>query len=257
MEPRRLSTLRTAGRSAALALAMIVAVGTSGCTSIRSTFLTRDAANAGWERHCHLDGIPITLKVPTHIKLYVFDKHYLELVTMPDNSKQIVPIELDVPVRDFAQEFLFTEKIFTVDFKRPAAGSANLRLEMTDEQYFNKIQHDVTDDTIAKVNDLMKKFTPAGRSIFGMAASAEAGAAPKVKEVKSLVAVGLFDVDAPDLEQQLMNFLNCHINKSHDAWVVPHSVNHIHRVPVSGNLNVPYPGVPFCPECPIGPPPPY
>lgn len=254
MEPNRPKTPLTRGRLAAVVLTTLLAIAMPGCNSIRSTLLTRDESNVGWERHGHLDGIPITLKVPTHIKLYVYDKHYLELVNMPDNSKQIVPAELDVPIRDFAQEFLYSEKIFTVDFKRPAAGTTNLRLEMSDEQYFNKIQHDVTDETIAKVNELVKKFTPTNRSIFGNPVSAEAEAAPKVKEIKSLVAVGLFDVDAPDLELQMMNFLNCHINQAHDAWVAPPTVSHISRVPISGNPQVPYPSVPFCPDCLGGPP---
>src|SRR5262245_49862691 len=115
----------------------------AGCASIESTMIERDECNSEWEKDRHIKGIPITLKVPTHLKLYVFDKHYLELVNVGGET-DVLPVELDVPVRDFGHEFLYTSKIFTVDFKRPMAGTSNLRLDMSQDQYFAKIQHDVT-----------------------------------------------------------------------------------------------------------------
>jgi hypothetical protein len=224
----------------------------ASCTSIESTMVTRDETNQFWERHNCLNGIPITLKVPTHLKVYVFHKHYLEATEDPVKKKTVVsPVGLDIVVRDFAHEFMYTEKIFVVDFKRPAAGSSNLRINMTEEQYIDEIQHDITDETITAVTALLGSFTGAD----GFKPKAASAIAPSLKELRSLVAVGIFEIDAPDFELKLEYFIDCHVNKSHDAWVVPPQVADINRVGIhpADNTVVPYPPVPLCPcpgECP-------
>src|SRR4051812_47436943 len=76
----------------------------AGCTSIESTMVTRDESNQNWERHNCLNGIPITLKVPTHLKLYVYQKYYLEKVKDKDGLDTLAPADVDVMVRDFAHE---------------------------------------------------------------------------------------------------------------------------------------------------------
>src|SRR5262245_6108818 len=94
---------------------MCLACSSIGCASIESTMVTRDETNQYWERHNCLNGIPITVKVPTHLKLYVFHKHYLEF-TQQGKDFVYVPVNMGVVVRDFAQEFMYTDKIFVVDF---------------------------------------------------------------------------------------------------------------------------------------------
>ncbi len=264
--------------------------------------VTRDETNQVWEQHRCLNGIPITLKVPTHLKLYVFQNHYLEAVEVgyaiqnggqpappeppapmqsgmpmtgsavrqspiqlasrrqdqdptPGNAGQtqktpiyeICPVALDVVVRDFAHEFMYTEKIFVVDFKRPAAGSSNLRVDMTEEQYFDQIQHDITDSTISAITGLLGASTPGFTG--APAGDRGVGAQPDLFPIRSLVAVGIFEIEAPDFEQQVADFINCHINKAHDAWVVPPATGCVNRVgiPAWENVQVPYPPVPLCP----------
>jgi hypothetical protein len=224
----------------------------AGCTSIESTMVTRDESNQTWERHNCLNGIPITLKVPTHLKLYVFHKHYLEF---DSRKNEVSPVAVDVVVRDFAHEFMYTDKIFVVDFKRPPAGSSNLDVNMTEEQYIDHIQHDITDSTISSVTGLLGAFT-GNKGLSGVTASGEDK--PKFKEIRSLVAVGIFEIEAPDFEQKVREFLDCHINKAHDAWVVPPCVDGINRVgiPPCDNTVTPYPQIPLCPangECPCEP----
>lgn len=218
---------------------------TSGCTSIESTMVTRDETNQTWEQHRCLKGIPITLKVPTHLKVYVFHKHYLEVV----GANHVVPVEVDVVVRDFAHEFMYTDKIFTVDFKRPLAGSSNLLMEMTDEQYIDKLQHDVTDKSIEKIGGLITAISPQSKA--GSMSAAGLADDRRIKEVRSLVATGIFEIESPDFEAQVMQFINCHVNQSHDAWVVPDGVKSFNRVGIPSdkneNLEVPYPSVPLCP----------
>lgn len=104
--------------------------------------LTRDESNSFWTRKGNLKGVPITLKVPTHVNLTIFERHFL----FEDGNGYHKRIKLPFVVRDFAQEFVYSEKIFTVDFKRPAAGLYNLNLDLTSDQYIDELQHDITDD---------------------------------------------------------------------------------------------------------------
>jgi hypothetical protein len=218
-----------------------------GCTSITSRLMTRDSTNTYWEE-TKLRGIPITLKVPTHLKVYVYDKHYLEFAN--NDSSVVQPVELDVPIRDFASEFMYTEKIFTVDFKRPAAGAFNLRLAMNNEQYFSQIQHDVTDQTIADVTTLLGDILKPAKGATLAGAPSGGVNPPNVSEVKSLVAVRIFELADPCFQAQVTEFLNCHLNKAHDAWVAAPGVVDVNRVriPPGENLETPYPASPFCPD---------
>lgn len=254
---------------AGLTLACLLSLS-AGCTSVESTMVTRDETNQIWERHNCLNGIPITLKVPTHLKLYVFHKYYLETVKKKEYQKvpgdednttvtelvtKVVGIraaDVDVVVRDFAHEFMYTEKVFVVDFKRPAAGSSNLRVNMTDEQYIDEIQHDITENTLSSVAGLLGAFT--GTQFETVAdpvePSGEATLKPDVTELRSLVAVGIFEIEDPEFEWKVRQFMDCHVNKSHDAWVVPPNVDSINRVGIapSDNAQIPYPSVPLSPS---------
>ncbi len=238
----------------------------AGCSSARTNMLHRDESNTMWERERHLHGVPITLSVPTHCKVYVTEKHFLidksettvketkevkgpdNTVTIPASSttRTISGIErmaLPVVVRDVRHEIIFTDKIFTVDFIRPAAGTFNLDVDFNN-QYFKKIQHDVVDETIDDVGNLISKIAPKG--VFGVTASNPGEAvSAKLFPVESVVAVGIFEIDSPDFEQQVMAFVNCHVNKSHTALIGPPGV--------TGAVRLPLPDV--CPDCPHGPEP--
>src|SRR3954465_6481139 len=111
-----------------------------GCTSMTSTMLTRDESNRFWTRKGPLKGVPITLKVPTHVQLTVFERNFM--VKGPDADPRARRVKLPFVIRDFSQEFIYTEKIFTVDYKHPASGTYNLHLKLTDDQYIQQFQHD-------------------------------------------------------------------------------------------------------------------
>lgn len=214
-------------------ITMLLIAGTlhlvTGCASSESSVLTRNETNSDWSLIKHVKGIPITVKVPTHVKLYVYEKVFLQEVKVVDGVTEIREVELPIPVRDFAQDFIYTEKVIMVDFKRPAAGAFNLEVDLTEDQYLEKIQHDVTDETIQRVTELVGQLAPEG--IGDLVAADDPGGLidPKIKEIKSVVAVGVFEVDAPDFELQIAQFLECHLNKAHDAWVTPPWIEKIHR----------------------------
>jgi hypothetical protein len=201
-----------------------------GCTSMTSTMLTRDESNRFWTRKGPLKGVPITLKVPTHVQLTVFERHFL----VKDKDGHVVRLALPYVVRDFSQEFIYTEKVFTVDFKRPASGTYNLGLELTDDQYIQHFRHDVTDTTIKDVTNLVTQLAPGGGGLRGLTASGEEEVDNHCEEIQSVVAVQIFEIDAPDFEDQVAAFISCHLNQAHDAWVAPPDVDTVHRVGISG-----------------------
>ncbi len=202
----------------------------TGCTSIRSVMLHRDESNTTWEKERHLPGVPITLKVPTHLKVTVVEKHFLVANTI-GGVQQVTRVSMPVPVRAVYHEAIYTEKIFTVDFKRPAAGTFDINATMQDnEQYFKQIQHKGEDKTLNEIANIISKVAPSG--LFKPAS--EGGPdANGITTVESVVAVRVFEIDAPDLQQQLTAFLECHVNKAHDAWVVPPGVDEIRRLPLT------------------------
>lgn len=200
-----------------LALGAFLFVSSIGCSSIRSTMLTRNETNTGWCRVTHLKGAPITLKVPTHLRVYVYQKHFMEQVNVAGVSKWQ---RVDMPALfDFGSETLYTEEIFTTDFKRPAAGAFNLDVDFTEDQYLEKVQQDITDETLGQISDLLTAlpglFTPVPGATAGQV-SGDAGS-NDLREVKSVVAAGLFEVNAQDFELQVQEFITTHLNNPKPA----------------------------------------
>lgn len=183
----------------------------SGCRSSSSTVFSRNESNTGWCQFEKVDGMPITVKIPTHLKLYVYDKYFLEIDSVAGTDRLT---KADIPVlKDFAHEMVYTEKVIMVDFKRPAAGSSNLHVDFTEDQYIKSVQQDITDETLARVNEFVGTALP-----NFLNASEESGTIDdKIKEVKSVVAVGMFEVDDPNFEQLVQEFLHLHVNCPHGA----------------------------------------
>ena len=180
-----------------------------GCGSSKSTVLTRDEMNLGWQTISGVHGVPITVKVPTHVKLYVYKKHFLSVDSVGDVNK--VSFMNTEDMYDFGQEYIVTEKIVMVDFKRPAAGAFNLDVEY-DNQSIKRIQQDITDETIARTGEFLSQLGGLGLSLANTPGEGGDQIDKLTREVKSVKAVGIFEIDAPDFEQQVMDFLDSHLN---------------------------------------------
>jgi len=188
---------------------IIVGIALAGCTSIKSTMLTRDEGNSTWTA-IKTSGYPITVKVPTHLRLTVYEKFYITLnegnVTYEDLRQQAdelgqkiatdsaqdtianrqkkkdleaaagtarrkhspstgavhVPV-VDINNRmlttlDFTTQLIETEKIVTVDQKRPAAGTLKFKTGLTNDQSIQAIQSKAADDTIRQIGLAVQRF---------------------------------------------------------------------------------------------------
>lgn len=208
-----------------VALGLLLAA--SGCASFSSTLLHRSEDNSGWEKKHLLRGVPVTLKVPTHVRIDVTEKHFLVLdsTLTPDGMRiaSVHRISARFPIREVTYSMIETEKIFLVDLKRPGAGTINAKLTFdADEQYFTEVKTKVVDETIARVGNLIAQIAPSG--LIGAPTAEEAKPARfrgRVKEVRNVVASQVFEIDAPDYEEQVRMFLDRHLNCCHDCGVLP------------------------------------
>ncbi len=195
----------------------------SGCMSFSSTALNRfdDNSFAG-DSNGHdkafgqtrpFKGVPITLKVPTHLDVYIDENYYVKL----DAERATVPLAGQTRLYAVRPEVVKSDKVFIVDFKRPGSGTLDLKLTFDeDEQYFKKIVSDLEDTTISDTAELVgtvikrfgalsvsKSFTPEDESKL------------KLKGIfrdTRVVAYQRFDINSVSFEQDVECFVNQHLN---------------------------------------------
>ncbi len=122
----------------------------------------------------------------------------------------------------------YTDKVFLVDFRRPAAGMLNLNeASMDDEQYFSKIQADVTERTLkdvgAALNTLKGPLTPKkpAQASTTSANTPDGQGNSNVNFQKSVVASQRFDISEPDWEARMEIFIDNRLNSQNGTPVAP------------------------------------
>ena len=229
---------------------LVLAASAWGCSSIRSTLIHRNETNTGWEKERLLCGVPVTVKMPTHLKVTILEHHYLADTTPPNF------VELDVPLRSVVTDLIHTDKIFTVDPKRPAAGTLNATMTF-EGQYPKTIDYKVVDKTIQDITTLIQTVAkkgllpaPQGIRTEGDVRLKGGSQFDNLTRVDSVAATAVFDLEAPDLELQVARFLTQHLNGCHTCQIVPPGVEQPQRLPRL--LDDPCPrgtdGV-YCPTC--------
>jgi len=201
-------------------LLLCLGLGSTGCTSIRSTLLHRDECNMGWEAR-KLKGMPITLKVPTHVRLDVVQTKYLK---RDDGGYSYLAVGTEV-VQQFEVErtIIETEKIFTVDFKRPAAGTLNYTAKLSPtNQYFEQVTSNINDITIQEASKAFERILsalpkaaltgPPGNTGDGPASPQEVREEALVP-IRTVVASEIFDIEDPMFEDNIRGFLHLHVTQ--------------------------------------------
>lgn len=250
-------------------LVVLLAIIATGCSSMRSTMLHRGECDMEWETERFLNGVPITVEVPTHIKVDVVEHHYLGYAPKLDADgsfvrdenneveKEVVWLSKDdigVPARTVNTSLIKTAQIFTVDPKRPAAGTLNQTIDFAGKngQYIDKIQYKVDDQTIEAITGLVNKIAKKG--LVGTPTSDESATSANVDknlyQVQGIVASGVFSLDAPDVEIQVSNFLDVHLNNCHNCNVVLDDViPPTQGAPIVGDSCTHGSDVSTCPKC--------
>ena len=213
-----------------IAIFLACSLFVAGCTSTSSTLTTRTAddqlvgnsngRNGLGQQANPYKGIPVTMRVPTHLDVSVIESVYLSQ-TGDDYSQ----VELPNRHLELQHAIVYSDKIITVDPKRPAAGTLKYsatfqsdNAEARDRQFFSKIDYDVDDKTIKTITALIPTLFPAKPSAARVVNPTSAGETkiissdPKLVVKKRTVAWKRFDINAPAFEQELSDFVAQHVN---------------------------------------------
>lgn len=218
----------------------------SSCTSAVSTHVTPDPVRGGWATN-NLRGIPITVKVPTHLELRVTERRYIdsngkyvritprnqETSTPPapganppngstnSNSNASAGVQTQTSITDNpilstrSIEVTVREKdeVFTVDAVRPASGTLAYQAEFRG-QYFKTFNSKVEDKTLESITNAIKNITgEVEKTSKALSAGSIVDSSGKeIPFVDHLVAVKLFDVYDPMLAQSVREFLHTYVN---------------------------------------------
>jgi hypothetical protein len=141
---------------------LLLLAGLVGCRSIESTFIDREPTT-NQVVQTELDGYPITLKVPTHIRITLYENKFLHQPGLQKGQSALqsgdktgwAVIKVDgKPLKSVSYGLLMidTEKVFLVDHKRPAAGQLKYEVDFTDDQYIDELSSAATEDTIRQAS---------------------------------------------------------------------------------------------------------
>jgi len=197
----------------------------SGCRSFSSTPITRTGnddlhgdSNGSSRWFCNArphKGIPVKLKVTTHWDVYIKERYCVELSEKERNGK--LEHQLEEPLTATPLYFVETipvhsEQVVMVDFKRPGSGSLDLDATFTDEQYFKKITSKLQDDTVTDTADLVKSIAKLAATPTGSGSGDENSEDGRRKWLERTVAYQRFDINDPDYESKLDDFVGLHLN---------------------------------------------
>ena len=129
---------------------------------------------------------------------------------------------------------------------------ATLKFGGQNGQYFDQIDYFAEDKTIEAVTGWIGQVAPSG--LFGAPTAEREGedVDKYLHRVDSVVASSMFSLDAPDLELQLAEFMDTHLNACHSCRIVPPGVVSPKRLPPLTNQPCLVHEVMGCPSCQLG-----
>lgn len=213
-----------------IGIVLILFASSTGCNSIRTTFMTTNECG-DLERDsigCR-QGLPVMVKVPTHVEVKVEETRYYELPTIaaPDG----VEGEGEGTKFDFSQELtrvklatsrtptittVFTEKMVLLDPKRPASGSGSFAFGFPStgdgigKGSLTSAKYKAVDTTLIDSGNLITTaLATFGTGVpTSLATSANGG---KVISTTNVIAYKRFPIDC-NVEAEIQRFLDQHIN---------------------------------------------
>lgn len=211
-------------------LGLLMLSMTAGCCSIRTNMWSRAEDESLHPDPCqNLSGLPVMLKVPSHIEVKIVETLYAAHV--PDENKLEV-VRLKRPDLAVSADLKYTEKMFLVDPVRVAAGTGEFGFgfaPLTGQKeifpdgsttagasaghgYLHSANYKADDQTIAQAGELVKSIL----NFPGVSSRSGGGATPanlNLVTIDRVVAFRRFDLAACDCQQQVYDFLEVHINQ--------------------------------------------
>lgn len=205
---------RLAWRFVVSAAAVSGGMALTGCHSAVSTHVAPGPFGFGWETK-KLKGVPVTVRVPTHLRLEVIEQRYID-----PKTQCLLTDACQRPIlgRRVAWTIQERDEVFTVDSVRPASGRLTYAATLED-QYFKTFNTKIEDTTIQKITEVLGKFDPTPPKVPKGSGNALAGVAPagNVTLVEGTIAAEIFDLRDPSLEDRVHAFLRQYVNDCHDC----------------------------------------
>lgn len=198
---------------------VLLVYGMTGCTSFRTTSLYRLSNDSLTTQRTNkkLKGLPVKLKVPSHVSVVVYEQQVI-LAESENGSQKYNLVSFSPPQFQIETQLEYTDKIFLVDFKRPAAGILNLEsAKMDDEQYFSQVQAEIEEKTIESISGVLETVKDPLASLRPKKPNTakptssntpEGESKEDVHFQKSVVAIQRFDISEPGWEEEMMTFVN-------------------------------------------------
>jgi len=206
-------------------LMLLVFCSNSSCTSFHTTSLGRLDTDSLFVdcmgRKQKGKGIPVKMKVPSHVTVTVYEQQVLI------RGKEGVKLQsFSPPQYEVETGLAYTDKVFLVDFVRPAGGTLDLMgtgdkqgIIFDDEQYFEAIRAKVQEQTMQQVIKSLetvggfsitegKKVSAVGTETSAQFVEGDP-TLPNVHFEKSIVAYQRFDLARPHWEDEM----NCLVAK--------------------------------------------
>jgi len=214
-----------------LCLSLGLMLLSGGCVSYRSTIMSRTSDDRLHRNSSQCSrGIPVTLKIPTHMDVRIEEEYFITQA----GDKTAIP-QLSRSLRSVAMQKVYTPKVVTVDFVRPAAGTLALAdgqedgIKMDPEGYFASIQAKIDDQTLTDITaqkDNLAKILGRGsiRSAKAVSAGGEtidAGDDSAWQSYKTMIAYKRFDISEPGWETAMQDFVDQYIQCQNNPCLEP------------------------------------
>lgn len=213
----------------------------NGCSSIKTTAYDRledDTLIANPDQH--LKGVPVSLRVPTHLELTVEEKTFWRA-----EGTELIPVTSCRCTRTVSHEVKYTEKVFLVDPVRPGAGprgdvasnsygfsfqnddltDAEIKAgkagdyEHSGKGHLAGIHYHIQDETIVRSAELLaaslqfiKKFPTKGK-LSGYGEGNQNVQGLNLIQTTRVIAWSRFDLNSEHFEEDVMDFLNTYVNQ--------------------------------------------
>lgn len=197
----------------------------SGCSTFRTTAVDRTESDClVVNPACPMKGIPVSLRVPTHLELQVVETTYWEKKNVPGERPSLVPLTGCKPTRSVLHNVCETEKIFLVDPARPAAGLSSYGFTFQSSQpdpvkasassgngYLRSVQYRVDDQTISRSAELLSNSIGLIQALQTSASLPSPNPSNLISTDRT-VAYARFDLNSPCFESDVAAFLDGHVN---------------------------------------------
>jgi hypothetical protein len=200
----------------------------TGCHSIRTGMWSRCEDDQLHPDDCtHLNGVPVMLKVPSHLEVSIFETVYA--AHDATNARlQVVPLaRRDLRV---AADIKYTERMFLVDPVRVASGTGAYGFSFTGQNkvdvpnannealaghgYMHGLNYKADDKTIVNSAALLANVLSINSSSAKKSSvTKEFGLIP----IEKVVAFRRFDLGAPMVDAEVDAFLQMHMNACHSC----------------------------------------